>query len=75
VPYRLERMGSLEELSFPASLVLPPHRTVLAPVKSTSKGRDEVRTLRLPYRIKNLTVGPDRFLESDLELEIEFKPE
>ena len=74
VPFLLERSGSLAELSFPAKLTLPPHKTVLAQVRGTATDRHENLALRLPYRITNLMVGPDRPLETGLDLRVNFLP-
>jgi 3',5'-nucleoside bisphosphate phosphatase len=74
VPFLLERSGSLAELSFPAKLTLPPRKTVLAQVRSTATDRRENLALRLPYRITNLMVGPDRPLETGLDLRVNFLP-
>jgi 3',5'-nucleoside bisphosphate phosphatase len=74
VPFLLERSGALSELSFPSKLTLPPHRTVLAQVRSTATDLSESRALRLPYRVTNLLVGPDRSLETGLDLRVNFLP-
>jgi hypothetical protein len=74
VPFLLERSGPVPELAFPAKLTLPPHKTVLAQVRSTATDRRESRTFRLPYRVTNLLVGPGRALDTGLEVRVDFVP-
>lgn len=75
VPLLLERSGVLAELSFPERITLPPHRTVLLPVRSTAADREGSGSFRLPYRVTNFLVGPGRPLDSGIDVRVTFLPQ
>lgn len=74
VPFQLERAANVEGLRFPATLSLPPQKTVLAELKSTSATQSGTRTVALPYRVTNVLVTPSDNLQITLNVAITFRP-
>ncbi len=74
IEYQLERDGEVEGVSFPASLTLPPLKTVVAKVQVTSMEPVGKREVGLPYRVTNMLVAPGRALRVELPMEITVVP-
>lgn len=74
VPFRLESAGKLEEVSVPKTLVLQPGRTSLLELTGRTNGLSGARTLALPFRVTNLKTAPDKSLQVELPITVEFTP-
>jgi hypothetical protein len=74
IEYQLERDGEVEGVIFPASLTLPPLKTVVAKVQVTSMEPVGKREVGLPYRVTNMLVAPGRALRVELPMEITVVP-
>jgi hypothetical protein len=76
ITYELERVGELEALQIPKTIVLAQGKTVLFEVRSMldlDRG-DATKPFTMTYRVKNLLVGPEKPLEIGLPLEVTFRP-
>jgi len=76
VAYELERVGEIEELQTPKTIVLAPGKTVLFDVRSNldlNRG-DATKRFTMKYRVKNLLVAPEKSLEVGLSIEVTFRP-
>jgi predicted metal-dependent phosphoesterase TrpH len=70
IDYELERVGELNAVTTPKSLIIPGGKTVLFEIKSpTGKTLNSTR-LEATYRVKNLLIGPDESLTVKLPLEV-----
>jgi 3',5'-nucleoside bisphosphate phosphatase len=74
VTYRLERAEELNRVTFPSTLTLPAHQTVLAEVRGRAKNLDDTQPVALPYRVTNLLVGPDQPLAATVDFQVTFVP-
>ena len=74
VTFILERKEEHELVTFPRSLRLPAHKTVLAGLTSTSETRRGHKKVTLAYRVTNLLTAPDHPLEAGIPVELEFVP-
>jgi predicted metal-dependent phosphoesterase TrpH len=72
VSFELRRNGTIEEVTFPASLELAAGRTVLLELRGTGKVTDGERQFNLPYVVENLLVAPDEGLEVTLPVNVTF---
>ena len=71
----LHAAGTLSEVSFPEDLTLAAGKTVLLAVTGKTTTQKGQKTLRLPYTVTNLLIGPNRPLPVTLELDVTFIPE
>jgi len=72
--YELERVGEVEEMQAPKTLILAAGKTVLFELRGKSTSTDETKRVVVNYRVKNLLVGPDGPLVVGLPFEVIFKP-
>ena len=75
IPYALELVTKVDDLSVPAQITLPPMRTVLFQVATESATLSGEREPKPVYRIKNLLVAPEKGLEIELPFAVQFVPE
>ncbi len=74
VEFILERTGGVSGVTFPSRLVLPPRRTILATITASKGGDREPHKVQLPYKVTNVLVGPDKPLQTTIDLEMAFSP-
>lgn len=70
--YELEANGRVRGVSFPGALRLPAGKTVMMRLQGgggTTSGQEKIV---LPYRVKNILIAPDTYLEIAFELNVTF---
>jgi hypothetical protein len=72
VPFILEADGEAGGISGPAQITLHAGRVVIFTLRGTSDDTEGKRTVRLPYRVKNLWIAPDEALPVELKLDVTF---
>lgn len=74
VSFELEGAGQLEEVTLPQSVALPAGKTSLIELNPRAAGLSGQRTLALPFRVTNLKTAPDKALQTELKVNVEFVP-
>jgi len=74
VRYELVSTGAVEGIRFPQSIVIPGMKTVLCRITNTSDRNTGIKTISLPYRVKNLLTAPDTGLPVELLITVTFLP-
>ena len=64
--------GSPEHIFAPDKITLYGDRTVLLAIGGKEKTRSGTEKIRIPYKVKNLLVGPDEGLRVELEIAVRF---
>jgi hypothetical protein len=64
--------GSPEHITAPDKITLNGDRTVLLAIGGKEKTRSGTEKIRIPYKVKNLLVGPDDGLRVELEIGVRF---
>lgn len=75
INYELAADGRPEDVSAPKQLTLLAGKAVLLELRGTSDTATGTRTIRLPYRVTNLLIGPEEPMLVQLELRVQFQPE
>jgi 3',5'-nucleoside bisphosphate phosphatase len=75
IPFELELVTQVDDLSVPAQITLPPRRTVLFQVRTQAATLSGERQVKPVYRIKNLLVAPEKGLEVELPFGVRLVPE
>jgi len=73
IDFELFRSDTLAEITFPEKVILYGGKTILFSVKKTKKLPEGKRKYKIPYKVQNLLVTPEKPLYIDLTLEIEQK--
>jgi len=72
--YELALAAELEQVKIPKKLVLAGGKTVLLRIAGKDASLKGARKLSLPYMVKNLLIGPEKYLPANLEFDITFVP-
>ena len=72
LPFELEPVGKEDGLLRYSGLDLPPRRIGLMRVSAPAGVRPSLKSMTLPFRVKNLLVAPDQGLPVDLNLKVNF---
>ena len=72
VDFELIANGSPEHVETAGNITLYGDRTVLLAIKGKEKGRLGTEKIRIPYKVKNLLVGPDENLRAELIITVKF---
>jgi len=75
IPFELEYMGGLTEFSVPASITIPAGKTTVMTVKATADTRPGSQTVKLPYRVNNLYIEPEKGMPVELNINVKYVPE
>jgi 3',5'-nucleoside bisphosphate phosphatase len=74
IDYELERVGEVEEILTPKTLILPAGKTVLFELRGKSGTAEKTKRFAVNYRVKNLLIGPDEPLRVGFPLDVTFEP-
>jgi len=72
VDFDLVANGSAEHIQTPDKITLYGDRTVLLAIGGKEKTRSGTEKIRIPYKVKNLLVGPDENLHVELIVNVNF---
>lgn len=72
IDYKLEGNGDLPMMHFPWWLTLPAHKTVLLEVKRRDEAAEGTHVLKVPYKVTNLLIAPEKPLPVDFAFEVTF---
>jgi hypothetical protein len=72
--YELERAAALAYVTIPKKLVLPARKTVILALEGKSATTDGVKEIELPFKVRNLWIGPEQPLAITLPLSVRFSP-
>ncbi|UCF42843.1 MAG: histidinol-phosphatase [Planctomycetota bacterium] len=72
VDFELEAAGEVEEVSAPGSVTLYGEKVNLLRVRGKKEELAGKKEIRLPYKVKNLWVGPEEGLRGELVIRINF---
>jgi 3',5'-nucleoside bisphosphate phosphatase len=64
--------GSPEHVTAPDRITLNADRTVMLAIGGKDKTRTGTEKIKIPYKVKNLLVGPDEGLRVELEINVKF---
>lgn len=70
IAYELERVGELDNVTTPKSLIIPGGKTVLFEIKSKNDKATSAHRVEATYRVKNLLTGPNESLVVKLPLDV-----
>jgi len=71
VEFQLVKNGDIQGLTFPETIQLFPLKTVLLELRRAESATPASGTVKLPYTVKNLLIGPDKSLPVELAIEVE----
>ena len=69
VPLSLKAAGTLDEISFPASLNIPANSTVLLRIRNQNEAEGELE-VKIPYKVTNMLVEPETGLKISFDLKL-----
>jgi hypothetical protein len=74
VDFELEAAGKVEEVSVPGSVTLYGEKVNLLRLRGKKEDVSGKKKIRLPYKVKNLWVGPEEGLRAELVVKVSFVP-
>ena len=74
IDFELEGAGEVEEVSAPGSATLYGEKVNLLRIRGKREDVSGKKGLRLPYKVKNLWVGPEEGLRAELVVKVSFVP-
>lgn len=75
IPFELERVGVVEGVSTPGSLMLAARKAVLFDLKAAAAASSGTKRVVVKYRVKNLLVAPGEGLQCEFPFDITVAPE
>jgi hypothetical protein len=72
VGFELVKNGDIQGLTYPETIQLFPHKTVLLELRRGEGATPASGPVKLPYRVKNLLIAPDQGLPVELVVDVEF---
>ncbi len=73
IAFEIETSGATEPVSLPLQFSLPAGKTVIIPIRKTSKDLFGRRTVRIPITVKNLYVEPEKGMADEIEISVDFR--
>ena len=74
VSFELILNGKVEDISAPKNVILQADKTVLLQIRGLSDNISGKKSIRLPYKVKNLYVKPEEGLSTELIINVDFTP-
>ncbi len=74
IDFELEAEGAMDEISAPEEITLHGDGTVQFKIKGKSEELSGKKKIRLPYKVKNLLIGPEEGLRTELVIKVNFVP-
>ena len=74
IDFLLSADGTVDELSFPQEITLYAGKTVLLKISGKSGSLSGEKKIRIPYRVKNLLIAPEKYLRAALVVDVNFVP-
>jgi len=74
IDFLLSADGTVDELSFPQQITLYAGKTVLLKISGKSGSLSGEKKIRIPYRVKNLLIAPEKYLRTALVVDVNFVP-
>jgi len=74
IDFELAAEGAMDEISAPEDITLYGDGTVQLKIKGKSEELSGKKTIRLPYKVKNLLISPEEGLRTALVIKVNFVP-
>ena len=74
IDFELEADGAVDGISAPGNIMLYGDKTVLFRIRGKSEKLSGRKKMRLPYKVKNLLIAPEKSLREELIINVDFVP-
>ncbi|MFQ6035516.1 MAG: Sb-PDE family phosphodiesterase [Sedimentisphaerales bacterium] len=74
IDFLLSADGTVDELSFPQQVTLYAGKTVLVKISGKSGRLSGEKNVRIPYKVRNLLIAPEKYLRVALVIDVNFVP-